>query len=100
VSFQLSGTVTKRGEVKKALEGHRDRQLGDLRRAEEEGAPTQQPDPQVREQLESDLVDAAVAGAEAIVGKLKDASSYQLTASAHRDVNGQAAVSVAVSAVP
>jgi hypothetical protein len=100
VSFQLNATVTRRGEVKKALEGKRDAQLGDLRRAEEEGAPTQQPDPQVAEQLESDLVDAGVAAAEAAVGKLKDASSFQVTVSGHRDTNGQAAVSVSVNAIP
>jgi hypothetical protein len=103
VSIQLGATATKANEVRKALQDNRDSQLGDLRRAEEEGDPGQQPTPGVRDELEDVLADAAIAGAEAIARKLKDYGSFQVTATAGQDPfdpNSLTGVSVSVNAIP
>lgn len=100
MTFQFAATTDKAGSVRKALQDQRDSQLGDLRRAEEEGGATQQPDPDLRDQLEGDLADAGIAAAEAAARKLKDVGSYQVTVSGHRNPDGVQAVSVSVNAVP
>lgn len=100
MSFQFGATAGKPNEIRKALENQRDAQLGDLRRSEEEGQPGQQPDPDLRDQLEGDLADAGIAAAEAAARKLKAAGSFQVTVSGHRNPDGTQAVSVAVNAAP
>ena len=96
MSFQLGATADKAGSIRKALTDQRDRQLGDLRRAEGDDDATVD----LRDQLESDLADAGIAAAEAAARKLKDASSYQVTVSGHRNPDGTQAVSVAINAAP
>lgn len=83
MSFQLAATAAKPNEVRKALEAQRDAQVAQLPEEFDDS-------PQGREafarterdadELGGDLVDAAIAAAEAAVKKLKGANSYQITA--------------------
>jgi hypothetical protein len=101
VSFQFGATAGKHTEIRKNLQTQRDTQLGDLRRAEEEGDVTQQPPAGARGELEGDLAEAAITAAEAGLRKLKGYSGYQVTvAGSDPGDGGSGHFSVSVVAVP
>ena len=103
MSFQLSATVAKASEVKRALEGQRDQRLKEFQAAADQGAPTVD-----RGSAEvDDLAAAGIAAAEAAAKKLQG-NRFQVTVSGHRDAGGGSAeqappstsISVAVVAFP
>ncbi len=102
MSFQLGATATKHTEIRKALETQRDQQLRANRQVTPETAATLRAQ---TEELESDLADAAIAGAEAAARKLKGAGNYQVTVSGQQNYDGDGnpgggAVSISVNANP
>ena len=79
----------------------RDAQLGDLRRAEEEGQPDQQSPLGTRDELEGDLAEAAIAAAEAGLRRLKGYSNFQVTVAGNDPGDGSApSFSLSVVAAP
>jgi hypothetical protein len=88
VSFQLSATAAKHTEIRKALERQRDTQVKELPGGfadDAYGQEQRRQTTQTRDELEGDLVDAAITAAEAATRKLKSAGQFQVTITGAED---------------